>query len=176
MVGDSRTFDLSLPIRPDLLPMFALQVIGSPGWVFLHYEAMQLILRKQVEVLTVEMGLPAELELVVRDLWLLHVTQSGVKFGDTEAAAEEEPGDSEEETNEAASLVRETIRESTQDPSIKHSEGEEDAEGKDAVPKKKFRTLPKRDREATRMSATVALLYLACRWLRLPVMMADLHA
>jgi hypothetical protein len=104
----------------------------------------------------------------------LHVTESGVKFGETETAGEEELGDSEEE-NEAASLVRETIRESTQDPSIKQSEGEEDGIEKDAVPKK-FRTLPKRDREATRMSATVALLYLACRWLRLPVMMADLHA
>lgn len=39
-------------------------VVSSSEWLFLHFEAFQILLRKQVEVLLGDMGLPQELEVI----------------------------------------------------------------------------------------------------------------
>lgn len=141
----------------------------------MHYEALQLVLKAQVEVLVNQMLLPPELELIVRDLWLLHVTAlqvqlpatAGPKFSDVEMADNVE---TEEEL-----LVRGAVRESQKND----ADSEVENEGLESEVEKgglKRRTKPSKKGKGTpRMEWTAAILYLACKWLRLPIMMGDLH-
>lgn len=173
-------------------------VIGSPEWVFLHYEAFQIILQKQIAVLTTDMGLPPELEVslleswnvcsqrrltihwpthqsVVRDLWLLHVTRSGAKLPQGPRSEKQDPATTEGE-DEASSLVRDTIRETTTPTQGDHEEvhdGNDDEEDEGA---RRPKAIPDSDRRALNLRVSLVLLYLGCRWLQLPVMMADIQA
>ena len=162
---------------------------------------MQMILQKQIEVLLGDMGLPPELEVegafpisswsavaknipsrrqtIARDIWLLHADQSGVKYEDgdgmPDSGGEEQAGSG----GEPASLVRDTLLESRSLPSDDGGDGDGSPapadDDHDRPEKRGGFTLSRSQKDATKMEWTVAILYVACKWLRLPLMMADFH-
>lgn len=85
-----------------------------------------------------------------------------------------------DDVGEAASLVRDTLRESDRGRNNSGSESSSDSENhdSDAPSGRRAKNLPTKKNtrlDGTRMEWSIAILYLACKWLRLPVMMADFH-
>jgi len=58
---------------------------------FLHYQALQLVLRHQLRALIDDLGWPAELEPVARDLWQLLVASSNLEPTPADARRDDEP-------------------------------------------------------------------------------------
>ncbi|GAA5906399.1 hypothetical protein JCM8208_004645 [Rhodotorula glutinis] len=58
---------------------------------FLHYQCIQLVLRHQLRTLIDDLGWPAELEPVARDLWQLVVASSNVEPTPADARRDDEP-------------------------------------------------------------------------------------
>lgn len=123
----------------------------------LYLECLQLMLRKQLEWLIDTRGLKAELETVVRDLWDLRIR------GSPAAAVEDPTSDgemsvfsSQAEASEDESRSR-TSRASSRDRRVT----DWSAEAGDSWP-------------APRVSDTLALCYLGCLLLRIPIRIGDL--
>lgn len=150
----------------------AQQLSGNNGRE-LFLECLQLVLRKQVAWLVRDRGLPAELEAVVRDLWDLRVRSlAGLRRADDGAGDSGTPGTPGGSSGRGSGSG--SGRES--EPRVYYSHGETGTStAASAVSKTRSwdsdlgepRTLPK-------LADTLALCYLGCLLLRLPVRVGDL--
>ncbi|KAG5983835.1 hypothetical protein E4U55_006985 [Claviceps digitariae] len=129
------------------------QLAGQEGRT-LYMEAIQLLLRKQVEFLVRKKGHKEELETVVRDLWDLRIRGYGANFQDNDLSESElemfssQPVDSSKE--EVKSSWKSASRAQSWDPE---------------------RGV---DWPMPRLPETIALCYLGCILLKIPTRLADL--
>lgn len=121
--------------------------------VILYAQCWQLVLRKQLNWLVKEKGLPAELELIVRDLWTLRI-RNVRGLGEEDGALPVGSGFS-----------------ST-------SEGETEPEEEDVVGFELDRRLKRlaRDRGLPKLIETLAICYMGILLLRLPVTIGDIQS
>ncbi|KAJ7665533.1 hypothetical protein B0H17DRAFT_1336528 [Mycena rosella] len=173
---------------------------GNRGRYF-YFQCLQLILRHQVAVLTERWELPAEFEVVCRDMWALHLgllrhppppePYLGAQESDEEppqaenptaSTARESPGfeDAESKTAPSSDGESETDEEPANDPELEellaeNSASESSSEGEDEVDAKSVppRRTPKRH-EHERLVNTLAVIVVACWTLRVPILYRDL--
>ncbi|KAJ7713757.1 hypothetical protein DFH07DRAFT_863726 [Mycena maculata] len=173
---------------------------GNRGRYF-YFQCLQLILRHQIAVLIDRWGLPAELEVVCRDLWALHLSllrsppppepylaaqeQDGAPPDSNEAKVDsnsddevppssddEDPDQKDEDEEKTDAELEELLAEN----SASSSSDAEDEEAGESKPKPQ----PKRpgwhehDRTRARATSTLAVLVVACWTLRFPILYRDL--
>jgi hypothetical protein len=134
-------------------------------------ECLQLILRKQVAWLVRERDLPAELETVVRDLWDLRVRNfGGLRIVD---GKERRKGRGRDTNSETASGSESERFYSSQG----ETDGESDAWAGRSVRASRIKTWAVREGQRWPMPTlmdTLALCYVGCLAMRLPVRIGDL--
>ncbi|KAF8316894.1 hypothetical protein DL93DRAFT_2134848 [Clavulina sp. PMI_390] len=186
---------------------------------YLYYQAVQLILRKQVVVLRREWKLPPEFEIICRDLWLLHLSSlerpppskpwRRVYLHEEDEVVEEivgdgnpsEGDDSDHSTSFASGSKRkgksrssssssstddtdtarndiEALLEELSDDQTQGSHGDQDnAEdpGSSTKNKKKRRKAwdPSRQKKYETLLSTIAILYVGCCVIKVPVTAMD---
>jgi RNA polymerase I-specific transcription initiation factor RRN7 len=124
----------------------------------LYLKSLQLILRHQIWFLVHEKGLPTELETVIYDLWLLRIAQLGDKI----ASNDEEAPESQFQSQQIFSTL-----ESDADEATDNETGQlRSNKGKRGL---KLSSAPN-------LRDCLALCYLGCMTLRLPVTPGDIHA
>ena len=123
-------------------------VTRGPAATVVYLEAYQLILRKQLYALIHTIGLSSELETVVKNLWRLRLQLLKDKISDTsgDGTFSSQPGSETERQN---------------------------SENKQQHPGKRHRKV-KNDGLPT-LIETLALCYMGCILLRLPVSIGDIH-
>ncbi|OIW32142.1 hypothetical protein CONLIGDRAFT_571387 [Coniochaeta ligniaria NRRL 30616] len=135
----------------------------------LYLECLQLVLRKQLAWLVRERGLPAELETVVRDLWDLRVRN----FGGLRAVDEKGKGKGRDAKSEPESGSESEMLFSSQG----ETDGESGAEASARVKGSRIKNWAVKEGQKwpmPRLLDTLALCYLGCLAMRLPVRIGDL--
>ncbi|KXS12363.1 hypothetical protein M427DRAFT_72021 [Gonapodya prolifera JEL478] len=173
-------------------------LMASRQMEFHRLEALQIVLKAQVQILVHKMNLPAQLDTIVRDLWLLYVNVNPTAIEISENEAKGLQVDTEELESDSESSPSEVSEEENlderlrNDPLFQESDEETDDErarndhprGRDSerdqqpelaedVEKARLRSHHLTNR--LHMSVTVSLCYLGCVWLRVPVLMKDFH-
>ncbi|KAG6041670.1 hypothetical protein E4U41_002944 [Claviceps citrina] len=129
------------------------QLAGQEGKT-LYLEAVQLLLRKQVEFLVRKKGHKVELETVVRDLWDLRIRGYGASFQDNDLS-ESEPETFSSQPVAAGSGVNLSWNSASRAQSWDPERGI--------------------DWPLPRLPETIALCYLGCLLLKIPTRLADLQ-
>ncbi|KAI8941544.1 hypothetical protein NX059_002761 [Plenodomus lindquistii] len=122
----------------------------------LYLKSLQLILRHQIWFLVREKGLPAELEMVIYDLWALRIAQLGDKIGSSQA--ESDPQSQSQMFNTLDTDDSDTANEERGQPKSATYRGEHKLQG-----------MPN-------LNDTLALCYLGILTLRLPFTPGDIYA
>ncbi|KAG2172570.1 hypothetical protein INT44_002585 [Umbelopsis vinacea] len=155
--------------------------LSGPRALFIYHQMFQQCLRQLVRVMITKYGAPADLETIVRELWLLYVSHSEVHFQYRKQTApvatkstvpDDEIEALEEENNNNDSAEEDIVDEADMKemPGIDTSEGDLLFGNEKMMRNPNFLIWPN-------LSYTQLLIfcYLGCVWLRWPVMLADLQ-
>jgi RNA polymerase I-specific transcription initiation factor RRN7 len=141
----------------------------------LYLECLQLLLRKQVYALVHNKRLPAQLEAAVRDLWDLRIRGFG-----PQPLTKKEDGPNQGRTAKRASSKTSSVEKSDDLLVLYTSQSERDGsdkedEGKTSRSKVQDWTSERPDTwKVPRLVETLALCYLACLLMRIPVRVGDM--
>ncbi|KAK9720203.1 hypothetical protein K7432_004294 [Basidiobolus ranarum] len=150
---------------------------------FLLFQCFQIILRKQLNALITEFGLPTELEKVVQELWTLYVSEAGLTINESDVQflnriKQNEDGDK----DEIHKLEDEVDRAYDKPSGETNGDNLEEVllESATEIPESEFDDITSSSsgldpKDLLRLEWSLILCYLGAQWLRLPVLLVDIH-
>ncbi|BFZ62297.1 hypothetical protein YB2330_003386 [Saitoella coloradoensis] len=153
--GEARGKRRKIQKRLDERPIKSKVLYGLEGKA-LYLRSFQVVLAKQTKALVRDLGLPAELEMLVRDMWVLYLTYADVKLPEDEHTTVPDMDDDDDEEVPWQQEGRQ-----------QHSQTNDD-DVQRTVPDSRIPRTPS-------LVFSVVWTYLAILLLRLPITISDLH-
>ncbi|ORX88615.1 hypothetical protein K493DRAFT_341178 [Basidiobolus meristosporus CBS 931.73] len=156
-----------------------IEVLYGERGRFLLFQCFQIILRKQLNTLIVDLGFPAQLEKVVQELWTLYVSQAGLTINESDVEFFDKIQKEDVSDKDEIAKLEEEIDQAYDKPLDENEENDPEevtvTEVIESEPDAMPATTSGLDPKDLRLEWSLILCYLGMQWLKLPVLLVDLH-